>query len=71
MSFPTNEELREWWKKEQEFMDTTIGRYWYQMRHEIQRLQREHAIYQSTVLEYAERHPNPPVIFDTVLPPER
>jgi len=69
MIYPTNEQLREWWKQEQVFMDTPLGHHWYQMRHEIQRLQHEHAIYRRTVLEYAERHNNPQVIFGTALKP--
>ena len=57
MNYPTNEQLREWWKQEQEFMDTPFGRQWYVTRYEAQRLQMEHAHYRKLVLDDAERQP--------------
>lgn len=60
IDFPSVEQLRRWWKEEQEFMNTPIGRHWYNMRHEIWRLHMEHAHYQKVVLNYAEREPHDP-----------
>ena len=55
VDFPSVEQLRRWWKEEQEFKATPIGRRWYNMRHEIWRLHMEHALYQKVVLDYEER----------------
>ena len=52
---PSYEQLLEWWKEEERFRDTPLGRQWYAMRSSIYRLQMEREIYQKAVLDYTER----------------
>jgi hypothetical protein len=61
-NFPPEDELRKWWQREQEFMETPFGRAWYASRHEAERLWREHQHYQKLILDYSERNITQPII---------
>jgi hypothetical protein len=62
MDKPTYEELLAWWRKEQEFYDTPIGRAVCVLRGQAERLHYEHAAYQKIILDREALRPMSPVI---------
>ena len=67
-SFPSETQLREWWRKEVEFSRTELGHLFLYLKERCQYLERERDHYRKCVMEWAEVQIDPDIVSDAIKP---